>query len=128
MKLQRLSVVLLTIVLSACSAIAPAPTSTPVPLPPTQHVESAFQWQETHAMMSGNVDWAALRNETAGIITNAQTTADAYPAICQALRELKDGNAWLLVPSLEIPNFYTGYQTLYPEQKRLGRESYELAQ
>jgi len=117
MKIQRFLIVCLALVISACSVIAPASTPTPVPLPPDQHVEGAFQWLETHAMMSGNVDWTTLRNETAGIITDAQTTADTHPAICQALRELKDGNAWLLVPSLEIPNFYTGYQTLYPDNQ-----------
>ncbi|HUF00166.1 MAG TPA: S41 family peptidase [Anaerolineales bacterium] len=117
MKLHHLSVLLLTLVSSACSAIASPPDPTPVPLPPAQHMESAFQWLETHAMMSGNVDWTALRNNTAEIIANAQTTADTYPAICKVLGELKDGNAWMLVPSLEIPNFYTGYQTLYPEYR-----------
>ena len=117
MKLQRTSVMLLTLIISACSAIAPAPAPTPVPLPPAQHVESAFQWLETHAMMKDNVDWAVLRQETADIIASAQTTADTRPAICSALRELKDGNAWLLVPGLDIPNFYTGYHTLYPENQ-----------
>jgi len=117
MKLQRLSVVLLTLALSACSAIATASTPTPVPLPPAQHVESAFQWLETHAMMKDNVDWIALRADTAEVIANAQTPADTYPAICKALKGLQDGNAWLLVPSLEIPNFYTGYQTLYPDNQ-----------
>lgn len=117
MKLQRLFVLFLTLIVSACSAIASPPTPTPIPLPPAQHVESAFQWLETHAMMSGNVDWTVLRAETADTIANAQTAADTYPAICRALRELEDGNAWLLVPSLEISNFYTGYQTLYPENQ-----------
>ncbi|MBV6449457.1 MAG: hypothetical protein MHPDNHAH_00167 [Anaerolineales bacterium] len=117
MKFKSLSAILLASIMSACSAIAPAPTSTPVPLPPDQHVEGAFQWLETHAMMKDNVDWTALRRDTAEVIANAKTTADTYPAICQALRKLEDGNAWLLVPSLEIPNFYTGYQTLYPENR-----------
>lgn len=117
MKSQHFLIVCLALVLSACSALAPASAPTPVPLPPDQHVESAFQWLETHAMMKENVDWTVLRADTAGIIANAQTTADTYPAICKALSELKDGNAWLLVPSLEIPNFYTGYQPLYPENQ-----------
>lgn len=117
MKPHRLSVLLLTVILSACSALAPASTPTPVPLPPAQHVESAFQWLETHAMMKENVDWTALRADTADTIAAAQTTADTYPAICSAIQQLQDGNAWLLVPSLEIPNFYTGYQTLYPENQ-----------
>ena len=114
---QRLFVLFLTLIVSACSAIARASTPTSVPLPPAQHLESAFQWLETHAMMKDNVDWMALRAETADIIAAAQTTADTYPAICKALGELQDGNAWLLVPSLEIPNFYTGYQTLYPDNQ-----------
>lgn len=117
MKLQHLFVLFLTLIASACTAIASPPDPTPVPLPPAQHVESAFQWLETHAMMSSNVDWTTLRADTAEIIADAQTTADTYPAICQALKGLKDGNAWMLVPSLEIPNFYTGYQTLYPENQ-----------
>ena len=115
MNTQRLMIWFLVLVLSACNAIAPAPTPTPVPLPPDRHVESAFQWLETHAMMKDNVDWAALRNETADIIASARTTADTRPAICNALRELKDGNTGMLVPGLETPNFYTGYYTLYPE-------------
>lgn len=81
MKLQRLFVLFLTLIVSACSAIVPASTPTPVPLPPAQHVESAFQWLETHAMMSGNVDWTALRDETARIIANAQSITDTYPAL-----------------------------------------------
>ena len=115
MNFQRLSVMFLTLLVSACTAIAPAPTPTPVPLPPAQHVESAFQWLESHAMMKDNVDWTELRNDTADIIANAKTTADTRPLICQAIRGLKDGNAWMLVPGLETPNFYTGYDTLYPE-------------
>jgi C-terminal processing protease CtpA/Prc len=115
MKTQRLMLLVLVLVLSACTAIAPAPEPTPVPLPPPQHVESAFQWLETHALMKDNVDWTALRRDTADLITNAKTTADTRPAICKAIRELKDGNAWYLIPGLETPNFYTGYWTLYPE-------------
>jgi C-terminal processing protease CtpA/Prc len=117
MKRKCLSILLLTFLVSACSAIAPAPEPTPVPLPPAQHVESAFQWLETHAVMQGNVDWTALRQESADLIAGAQTTADTYPAICSAVRGLKDGNAWLLVPGLEISNFYTGYNTLYPQNQ-----------
>lgn len=117
MKFQLFLIMGFALVISACSAIAFTPTPTLVPLPPDQHAESVFQWLETHAMMSANVDWAALRKETSGIIADARTTADTYPAICKALRELKDGNAWLLVPSLEIPNFYAGYHTLYPENQ-----------
>ena len=117
MKARNVSIILLVLFISACTSLAPAPTPTLVPLPPAQHVESAFQWLETHAMMKGNVDWTALRNETADLIANAKTTADTRPTICKAIRELKDGNAWLLVPGLETPNFYTGYLTLYPENQ-----------
>jgi hypothetical protein len=80
-------------------------------------VESAFQWLETHAMMKDNVDWTALRDDTADIIANARTTADTLPAICLAIRGLGDGNAWVLVPGLETPNFFTGYSTLYPDNQ-----------
>ena len=117
MKVLRPALLLLIFVVSACGVIAPAPEPTPVPLPPPQHVESAFQWLETHAMLKENVDWTALRSDTTDLIAAAQTTADTYPAICSAVRQLKDGNAWLLVPGLEIPRFYTGYQTLYPDNR-----------
>ena len=117
MKTRNVSLILLVLVLSACTAIAPAPSPTPVSLPPPQHVESAFQWLETHAMMKDNVDWTALRNDTADIIANAKTTADTLPAICLAMRGLQDGNAWVLVPGLETPNFFTGYYTLYPDNQ-----------
>lgn len=117
MKARNLLLILLVLYLSACDALASAPTPTPVPLPPAQHVESAFQWLETHAMRKDNVDWAALRQRNADIIANAETTADTRPVICKALRELQDGNAFLLVPGLQTPNFYTGYYALYPENK-----------
>lgn len=117
MKTLNVFFILLVLVLSACDALAPTPAPTPVPLPPPQHVESAFQWLETHAMMKDNVDWTALRNDTADIIANAKTTADTLPAICLAIRGLKDGNAWVLVPGLETPNFFTGYFTLYPDNQ-----------
>lgn len=115
MKLKQLWVLLLAAIISACSAIAPAPT--PVPLPPAQHLESAFQWLETHAMLKDNVDWSTLRNDAANTIAAAQTTADTYPVICKAMRQLNDGNAWLLVPGLETPSFFTGYHVLYPENQ-----------
>jgi C-terminal processing protease CtpA/Prc len=76
-----------------------------------------MQWLQTHAIMGENVDWVALRKDTAKLISNSKTTADTYPAICFALRALKDENAWMLVPSLEIPNFDAGYSTLYPENR-----------
>jgi C-terminal processing protease CtpA/Prc len=117
MNVRRLSLLFLALVLSACTALAPALTPTPIPLPPAQHVESAFQWLETHAMMKDNVDWTALRIESADIIANAKTTADTLPAICLAIRGLRDGNAWVLVPGLETPNFFTGYTTLYPDNQ-----------
>ncbi len=117
MKTRNSWLMLLALLVNACGTIAPAPTPTTVPLPPPQYAESAFQWMETHAMMKDNVDWTALRNDTAQIIANARTTADTLPAICLAMRRLKDGNAWVLVPGLETPNFYTGYYTLYPENK-----------
>lgn len=115
MKLKRLSVLFLAAILAACSVMAPSTTRTQVPLSPAQYLESAFQWLETHAMMKDNVDWSSLRNEAAGTVALAQTAADTYPVICKAIRELKDGNAWLLVPGLGVPNFYTGYHVLYPE-------------
>lgn len=113
--------ILFALLLTACEAIAPTPTPTPVPLSPLQHAESAFQWLETHAMLKDNVDWNALRRDTASIVANAQTTAATIPAICLALQHLQDGNAWLLVPGLEVPNFYTGYYALYPDDKIIVR-------
>jgi C-terminal processing protease CtpA/Prc len=68
-------------------------------------------------MMKNNVDWTALRNDTAELIADASTTADTLPAICLAIRGLRDGNAWVLVPGLETPNFFTGYSTLYPNNQ-----------
>lgn len=126
MKTYPLLSMLLALLISSCGMIAPAPTPTPVPLPPAQHVESAFEWLETHAMLKDNVDWTALRNDTAELIANAKTTADTRSAICKALQGLKDGNAWMLVPGLEIRNFYTGYLTLYPANQviiRIDRDS-----
>jgi carboxyl-terminal processing protease len=107
--------IVFALLLAACEAIAPTPTPTSVPLSPQQHVESAFQWLETHAMLKDNVDWDALRHDTSGVVANAQTTAATIPAICLALQHLQDGNAWMLVPGLEVPHFYPGYYTLYPE-------------
>lgn len=121
MRIHRILLIFLVFLLSSCAAIAPAPTPTPVPLPPPQYAESAFQWLETHAVWRDNVDWAALRRDTAEIVASAKTTADTLPAICLAMRQLKDGNAWVLVPGLETPNFYTGYHTLYPENATIIR-------
>ncbi len=117
MKTHHLILMFLALLSSSCGTIAPASTPTPVPLPPPQYAESAFEWLETHAMMKDNVNWTALRSDTSEIIAGAKTTADTLPAICLGMRQLKDGNAWVLVPGLETPNFYTGYYTLYPENQ-----------
>jgi hypothetical protein len=120
MKNIRILYILLTafaLLLSSCDLISPASTPTPIPLPPAQHVESALQWLETHALLKDSVDWATLRQESASVIANAKTASDTIPVICTALRALNDANAWMLVPGLEIPNFDTGYLTLYPENK-----------
>jgi C-terminal processing protease CtpA/Prc len=113
------SILLLTfcLLLSGCGVFAPPATPTPVPLPPPQYLESALQWLQSHAVFEKNVDWAAIRKEAATLSPNPKTTADTYPAICNALRALKDGNAYLQVPSLVIPNFDSGYATLYPDYK-----------
>ena len=110
-------ILILSLILSACNMLAATPTPTPVPLPPPQYLESALQWLQAHAVMGKNVDWAALRNATAKLVPDPKTTADTYPAICLALRSLMDGNTWMLVPNLDIPNFNKGYFTLYPENK-----------
>ncbi|MEI7847959.1 MAG: S41 family peptidase [Chloroflexota bacterium] len=117
--LRQLSILFLTfcVLLSGCGILDAAPTPTPVPLPPPQYLESALQWLQTHAVFEKNVDWAAIRKEAASLAPDPKTPADTYPAICLALRSLKDGNAFLWVPNLEIPNFDSGYETLYPDNK-----------
>ncbi len=120
MKTLRLSSILFLafcLLLSGCGMLDAASTPTPVPLPPPQYLESALQWLQTNAVFEKNADWTAIRKEAATISPDPKTTADTYPAICNALRALKDGNAFMLVPSLEIPNFDSGYSTLYPDYK-----------
>ncbi len=120
MKTLRLSSILVLtfcLLLSGCGIFDPAPTPTPVPLPPHQYLESALQWLQTHAVFEKNVDWVAIRKEAASLAPDPKTPADTYPAICNALRALKDGNAYMLVPSLEIPNFDSGDWTQYPDYK-----------
>ena len=111
------SILALALLLSACDLVGGTATAVPTPLPPPQHVENAFQWLQTHAMLQSNVDWQALRRSSADTIAKAKTTTDTIPVICEALRRLQDGNTWLLVPGMEIPAFNTGYFTLYPENR-----------
>jgi C-terminal processing protease CtpA/Prc len=111
------SLIVLSLLLSACSMTGAVTTSTLEPLAPAQHVENALQWLQTHAMLKGNVDWDALRSASAGTIAGAKTTADTIPVICEALRHLHDGNAWMLVPGMEITNYNAGYTTLYPDNR-----------
>jgi C-terminal processing protease CtpA/Prc len=120
MKTLRLSSILFLtfcLLLSGCGIFDAAPTPTSVPLPPPQYLESALQWLQTYAAFGKNVDWVAIRKEAGKLSPDPKTTADTYPAICSALRALKDGNAYMLVPSLEIPNFDSGYETLYPDYR-----------
>lgn len=106
----------LSLLLAAC---APNLTNTPIPtsapLSPAQHLESALQWIQTHAVMAKNVDWVATRKEIAELVPNPKTDADTYPGICLALRRLRDANAWFLAPDVVSSNLYTGYNALYPE-------------
>jgi hypothetical protein len=105
--------VLMALVLSGCAGAAQTPT--PTPLPPAEYLENALQWLQTNAVMGKSVDWNAVRSEAKTLNPDLQTTASTYPAICLALRSLKDGNAWLLVST--PPADYTGYYVLYPENK-----------
>ncbi len=110
-------ILMLSVLLSACSTAAPSPTPSPANLTPPQYLEGALQWLQTNAMLGKNVDWAALRTEAANLTPDLKTSTDTYPMICQALRELRDGNTWMLVPSLKTPNYGGDYFTLYPDHK-----------
>ena len=105
--------VLLAMVLSGCAGVGQ--TSTPTPLPPAEYLESALQWLQTNAVMGKNLDWDAVRRDARALTPDLLTTASAYPAICLALRSLKDNNAWLQVS--QPPDDYTGYYSQYPENR-----------
>ncbi len=109
--------IFLAMILSACNSIFPAllPAPTPTPLPPPEYLEGALQWLQTNAAMGNNVDWASVRDKAKNLTPNLKITSDTYPLLCEALRGLKDGNAWLQAsPSV---NDYSGYVTLYPDNQ-----------
>jgi carboxyl-terminal processing protease len=103
--------------LSACAAETPTQLSPAMGSILSQDIENAFQWLQANALMAKNVDWTALRAEAAALKPDLNTSADTYPILCKALRELRDANAWLYVPSLETPGFGFDYLTLYPDYK-----------
>jgi C-terminal processing protease CtpA/Prc len=105
---------LIAVALTGCGGRA-AQTPNPTPQPPAEYLEIALQWLQTYAVMGKNVDWNAIRSEAKTLSPNPQTTAGTYPAICLALRSLKDGNAWLMVS--QPPVDYPGYYTLFPDNK-----------
>jgi len=107
--------VFLMMILSACNSIFPAllPAPSPTPLPPPEYLEGALQWLQTNAAMGNNVDWASVRDKAKNLTPTLQITSDTYPLICEALRDLKDGNAWLQASA--SVNDYNGYATLFPE-------------
>jgi len=109
--------VFLMMILSACNSIFPAllPAPSPTPLPPPEYLEGALQWLQTNAAMGNNVDWASVRDKAKNLTPTLQITSDTYPLICEALRDLKDGNAWLQASA--SVNDYNGYATLFPENQ-----------
>jgi C-terminal processing protease CtpA/Prc len=104
-------IILTAVTLTGCAGVAQTPT--PTPQPPAVYLESALEWLQTYAVMGKNVDWNSVRSEALALNPNPQTTASTYPAICLALRSLKDGNASIEVS--QPPDNYTGYYTTYPE-------------
>ena len=111
--------VLLSILLSSCSAATETPTPTKAPPPMgailSQDIENSFQWLQANALMADKVDWADLRKEAAILKPELAVSTDMYPILCKALRQLRDANAWLFVPDLETPGFASDYLTLTPE-------------
>jgi carboxyl-terminal processing protease len=105
--------ILIAVTLSGCAGAGQ--TSTPTPLAPADYLENALQWLQTNAVMGKNIDWNAVRAQVKALNLDLQTTASTYPAICLALRSLKDGNAWLQVS--QPPAGFSGYGTLYPENR-----------
>ncbi len=109
--------ILLSALLSACGAETPTQAPSTMGSILSQDIENSFQWLQANAMLAKNVDWTALRAEAATLMPDLNKRADTYPILCKALRELRDANAWLFVPSLETPGYGGDYFTLYPDYK-----------
>ena len=71
-------------------------------LEPVAYVERALELMRKNTLNRATIDWPALRKGTLALAAGAETTADAYAAICFALGGLGDHHSHLsLTPELE---------------------------
>ncbi len=107
---------LLAVLLAACSPQQPAPTTTPAPTPtaapptpmpsPTAgispearaYLEEFLQIVEQNALNAGKVDWEALRAELYAREAEAVTPEDTHDSLLYVLIQLDDGHSRLMFP------------------------------
>jgi carboxyl-terminal processing protease len=105
----------------------PAPSATAM-----RYVEAALDIVQRHSLNPGAADWATLRRATLEHARGAVSTADTYPALRFALRELGDRHSYLLAPGpaaallvAPVSNARTGRAAVEPiAQTRAGRFAY----
>lgn len=83
------------------------------PLPPEEYVENALNWIQANSVKEDEVQWQEVRQEALAMASEAQTTADTYPAITYALAQLHDSLAFLWTPDKTPADL--GILAVYPE-------------
>ena len=102
---------LLALTLSACSGLIP----TAEPQDPSEYLNNALDWLETHAVFGEGVNWAEVRSEALALAPAPQKLADTYPAIRLAIRRLNDGHASLDLPVSDRPDTNMGLWAIFPQ-------------
>lgn len=123
--LRLSSTAIATSLLAACNVATPAPTlpatpqttATPTVPSPTavpatatvapgatseaasRYLQAALDYIQQHSVMRNAVDWPHLRGDAAAQVRGAQTTADTYPAIRDALQQLGDHHSSFFTPA-----------------------------
>jgi len=104
----------LIVTITACAPQGTIPTQPAQS--PDEYLSNALDWIETHSVKVNAEDWPTVREQALALAPNPQTTADTYPAILFAMKQLGDSATFFIPPAenKDVPGV-TGFTAFYPE-------------
>ncbi|MDX1646239.1 MAG: S41 family peptidase [Longimicrobiales bacterium] len=89
--------------LASCTDAGPAEPDGAMSLVAHNYLSSALLIMELNSVRRYEIDWEVFREETMAFAAGAETTADTYAAIEDALRRIGDGHSFFRAPVEQAP-------------------------
>ncbi|MER7811893.1 S41 family peptidase [Streptomyces sp900116325] len=106
------------VVTAGCTAAAPSPGEAMSPKART-YLTKALDIMERNSLLSTEVDWTAVRRGAFDRAGTAQTPAETYGAVRQALRDLEDQHSQFMDPDQTRETLSTSAEDVVPPEGKM---------